>query len=68
MPKVVEDRYLTMRQIADLIGRSYRTVRRWAKDGFFGPPAYIRRSPQWLQSDIVQKIETGQFIRPRRTP
>lgn len=66
MAKIIDDRYLTLREIAHLVSRSYRTVRRWAKDGFFGDPVYIRRSPQWPQSEIVSKIENGHFIRPER--
>ena len=38
-------RYLTHREVCEILGVHYRTLYRWRKSGYFPKPGYIGRQP-----------------------
>ncbi len=44
------------REVAKILGKSERTIRRWRRQGALLPKPFIdrRNSPRWKRGDIVQ--------------
>ena len=61
MPKRNPTDLLTLREVADLLGVSYETAKKWRQKGLIPPPVvYVtRRHQRWDRRDIERIGQTG---------
>jgi len=48
---------LNIQQLAQMIGKSRRTVWRWVKKGWLPEPLYIKGWPVWDSEAVRQRLE-----------
>jgi excisionase family DNA binding protein len=48
----MEQKLLTLREVAEFLRVTTRTVRNWQRDGFLPPPIMLRKSPRWDEDEL----------------
>ena len=54
----MDDKFLTVKQVAKLLGISRASVYGWAKSGTFPPQRKFSRSSRWSEREILQWAES----------
>jgi predicted DNA-binding transcriptional regulator AlpA len=53
------DEMITVKEVAKMLGKSPRSVRRHSKEGIMPPPVKIHVSTRWRRSEVQRWLDDG---------